>query len=137
MFHAAASVGNPVDMLAGRASHHYRRPRGDPGTTTRQVVAILVPPCDGSQSRRSRPIAEGARGVEASLLGVVASGGARRQLCAILRTRFESAAWRSGKVQGVPGNGSRRGTSPSDRFDRDPNPRDVEGLPHRGAVVTL
>jgi acetyl coenzyme A synthetase (ADP forming)-like protein len=70
---AAATVGNPVDMLASAPPEHYRRAlsailRDD---KVDSVIAIFIPPLVTEPSAVATAIAEGARGVEGKpVLGV-------------------------------------------------------------------
>ena len=92
---AAASVGNPVDMLASAPPDHYRRAlaailRDEPVDS---VIAIFIPPLVTEPDAVAAAIAEGARGDHGKpVLGVFmraegAPGGAR--------ARFPATAFRN------------------------------------------
>jgi acetate---CoA ligase (ADP-forming) len=94
---AAASVGNPVDMLASAPAEHYRRAletilRDD---HVDSVIAIFIPPLVTEPGAVATAIAEGARAVEGKpVLGVfMRADGAPATLAPIPSYAFpESAA---------------------------------------------
>src|SRR6185436_4104578 len=137
---AAASVGNPVDMLASAPAEHYRRALAAILRDDRvdSVIAIFIPPLVTEPSAVASAIAEGARGVEGKpVLGVfMRAEGAPASLSPIPSYAFpESAAlalarvtaygrWRSKAIVPAP---------PLDRFNREEIRRIVEAVVGRGA----
>jgi acyl-CoA synthetase (NDP forming) len=94
---AAASVGNPVDMLASAPPDHYRRALAailrDEGVDS--VITIFIPPLVTEPDEVATAIAEGARGVTGKpVVGVfMRAGGAPAALAPIPSYAFpESAA---------------------------------------------
>ena len=99
----AASVGNPVDMLASAPADHYRRALAailqDDGVDS--VIAIFIPPLMTEPSAVATAIAEGARDVHGKpVLGVfMRAEGAPATLAPIPSYAFpESAALALAKV---------------------------------------
>lgn len=136
---AAASVGNPVDMLASAPADHYRRAletilRDD---HVDSVIAIFIPPLVTEPDAVATAIAEGARRVEGKpVLGVfMRADGAPATLAPIPSYAFpESAAlalarvttygqWRAKPLEPPPVIGG---------FDREPIRRIVEQVLGRG-----
>jgi acetyl coenzyme A synthetase (ADP forming)-like protein len=136
---AAASVGNPVDMLASAPADHYRRALAailrDDGVDS--AIAIFIPPLVTEPSAVASAIAEGARGVDGKpVLGVfMRADGAPATLAPIPSYAFpESAALALAKVT-TYGRWRRRPVDPPpvvDRFDRDGIRRIVDGVLGRG-----
>lgn len=94
---AAASVGNPVDMLASAPADHYRRALAALLQDDRvdSVIAIFIPPLVTEPSAVATAIADGARGVHGKpVLGVfMRAEGAPATLAPIPSYAFpESAA---------------------------------------------
>jgi acyl-CoA synthetase (NDP forming) len=135
----AASVGNPVDMLASAPAEHYQRAlaailRDD---HVDSVIAIFIPPLVTEPSAVASAIAEGTRGVEGKpVLGVfMRAEGAPASLAPIPSYAFpESAALALAKVTAY-GQWRLRPVEPLpivDRFDRDRIRAIVEGVLGRG-----
>jgi acetyl coenzyme A synthetase (ADP forming)-like protein len=137
---AAASVGNPVDMLASAPPDHYRRAlraiiRDD---HVDSVLAIFIPPLVTSPDAVAAAIVEGASGVEEKpVLGVfMRAEGAPGALAPIPCYAFpESAALALSRVTNY---GVWRQTPPGsppalDRFDRSAVRRVVDGALGRGS----
>jgi len=136
---AAASVGNPVDMLASAPADHYQRAlavilRDD---RVDSVIAIFIPPLVTEPSAVASAIAEGARGVEGKpVLGVfMRAEGAPAALAPIPSYAFpEPAALALAKVTAY-GQWRQRPVDPLpvvDGFDRDRVRQIVEGVLGRG-----
>jgi acetyl coenzyme A synthetase (ADP forming)-like protein len=136
---AAASVGNPVDMLASAPADHYRRAlaailRDD---HVDSVIAIFIPPLVTEPSAVAAAIAEGARGIEGKpVLGVfMRAEGAPATLAPIPSYAFpESAALALAKVTSY-GVWRRRPVDPLpvvDGFDRARVRRVVDAVLGRG-----
>ena len=137
---AAASVGNPVDMLASAPADHYRRAlatilRDD---DVDSVITIFIPPLVTEPAAVASAIAEGARGSPRQTgAGRVHAGRgrARRRCRRFPPTRFRSPPrWRS---RGSPryGRWLAKPVDPPpvvDRFDRDQIRAVVEQVLARG-----
>src|SRR6185436_11398605 len=132
---AAASVGNPVDMLASAPADHYQRAlaailRDD---HVDSVIAIFIPPLVTEPSAVASAIAEAARAVEGKpVLGVfMRAEGAPAALAPIPSYAFpESAALALAKVTAY-GQWRQRPVDPLpvvDRFARDRVRQIVEGV---------
>ena len=136
---AAASVGNPVDMLASAPADHYRRALAAILRDDRvdSVIAIFIPPLVTEPSAVASAIADGARGVgEKPVLGVfMRAEGAPAALAPIPSYAFpESAALALAKVTAY-GQWRRRPVDPLpvvDRVDRDAIRRIVDRVLGRG-----
>ena len=128
---AAASVGNPVDMLASAPADHYRRALAAilRDESVDSVIAIFIPPLVTEPDAVAAAIAEGARGGARQAGARACSCGPRarrrrwRRFPATLSRNRRR--WRSRGSPltgaGAPGPWTRR---PSlDRFDRDRDPR--------------
>jgi acetate---CoA ligase (ADP-forming) len=141
---AAASVSNPVDMLASAPADHYRRAlaailRDD---AIDSVITIFIPPLVTDPGEVATAIAVGAQNAsDKPVLGVfMRSGGAPAALAPIPSYAFpESAAlalarvtaygrWRSRNIIPAP---------PLDRFDQNAIRRIVETVIARGAGWAL
>jgi acetate---CoA ligase (ADP-forming) len=136
---AAASVGNPVDMLASAPAEHYRRALA---TILRDdhvdsVIAIFIPPLVTEPSVVAAAIAESARDVpDKPVLGVfMRAEGAPATLAPIPCYAFPESAvlalarvtdyaeWRAKPLGSIP---------PLDGFDRDEIRRVVDDVLCRG-----
>ncbi|HEY7186808.1 MAG TPA: GNAT family N-acetyltransferase [Vicinamibacterales bacterium] len=92
---AAASIGNPIDMLASASPEHYRRATtlllADPHVDS--VLVIFIPPLVTNPHEAARAIVSGATGttkpVIASFMGV---RGAPKELAPVPSYRFPEAA---------------------------------------------
>ena len=136
---AAASVGNPVDMLASAPPDHYRRALAAilRDECVDSVITIFIPPLVTEPGEVATAIAEGARGVTGKpVLGVfMRSEGAPAALAPIPSYAFpESAAlalarvtkygqWRAKPVESPP---------VLTNFDREKVRVIVEAVLHRG-----
>ena len=136
---AAASVGNPVDMLASAPPDHYRRALAAilRDECVDSVITIFIPPLVTEPGEVATAIAEGARGVSAKpVVGVfMRAEGAPAALAPIPSYAFpESAAlalarvtkygqWLAKPVQSPPVLAN---------FDREKVRVIVEGVLHRG-----
>ena len=116
---AAASVGNPVDMLASAPADHYRRALA---TILRDdhvdsVITIFIPPLVTEPADVASAIAEGARGIQGKpVLGVfMRAEGAPAALSPIPSYAFpESAALALARVTGY-GRVARKAAGPAGR----------------------
>jgi acyl-CoA synthetase (NDP forming) len=102
---AAASVGNPIDMLASAPAEHYGRALATilEDEQVDSVIAIFIPPLVTDPGEVARAIAESARGVDGKpILGVfMRAEGAPRALSPIPCYAFpESAALALARVTG-------------------------------------
>jgi acetate---CoA ligase (ADP-forming) len=140
---AAASVGNPVDMLASAPPDHYRRSltailRDD---NVDSVIVIFIPPLVTDPTAVASAIAEGGRGFQGKpVLGVfMRAEGAPATLAPIPCYAFpESAALALARVTAY-GQWRTRPSDPPpalDRFDHDRIRRIVEGALGRGGGWT-
>ena len=136
---AAASVGNPVDMLASAPPDHYRRAlaailRDD---SVDSVIAIFIPPLVTEPAAVATAIAEGARGVERQAGGgrVHAGGGRAGGPGAhsfVRVSRIGGAGAREGHDLRPMASEARRPAACRRRFDREPIRRIVDGVLGRG-----
>ncbi len=140
---AAASVGNPVDMLASASAAHYRRALAAilRDEHVDSVIAIFIPPLVTEPSEVAAAIAEGARGVEGKpVLGVfMRADGAPATLAPIPSYAFpESAALALARVTAY-GQWRRKPVEPPfvvSGFDRDQVRRIVQRVIGRGGGWT-
>ena len=117
---AAASVGNPVDMLAAAEPEHYRRARGssaDEGLDA--VLVIFIPPIASNSEAVATAIVEGAAGSHKPVLATFMSArGAPPVLAPIpcypfpesaaiaLARAADYGAWRGRPPEGFPRSGT-------------------------------
>ncbi len=141
---AAASVNNPVDMLASAPADHYRRALASilRDESVDSVIAIFIPPLVTEPNAVAAAMAGAVEGAyEKPVLGVfMRAEGAPAALAPIPSYAFpESAAlalarvtaygqWRSKPIVRAPA---------LDRFDRDEIRRIVQGVLDRGAGWAL
>jgi acyl-CoA synthetase (NDP forming) len=140
----AASVANPVDMLASAPAEHYRRALASilRDESVDSVITIFIPPLVTDPQAVAAAVAAAAAGTPGKpVLGVfMLSEGAPAALAPIPSYAFpESAALALARVTAY---GQWRATPPVpaptlERFDRDAIRRIVERVLHRGAGWAL